>query len=409
MSKKCVLAYSGGLDTSVMLKWLAEKGYDVVAFIANVGQTEDLEGAKAKALKIGAAEVYIEDLRTEFITDYIYPSVQANAVYEGRYLLGTALARPLIAKKQIEIAQAEGATHVAHGATGKGNDQVRFELAYYALAPDIHIVAPWKSADFLNQFKGRADMIEYAKTHDIPAQAVSGKTYSEDDNLFHISHEAGLIEDPSTVVLDTVCSRVASPEDAPNVPEVITLTFKDGVPTAVHSQSENRTETEPLALFRYLNGLGAKHGIGRIDIVENRFIGIKSRGIYETPGGTILHMALRDLEGIAMDREVMRLRDMMAAKTAEIIYNGFWFSPEMDFLMSAVAKSQELIDGTVTLKLYKGNVVPIARSSPTSLYDPDLASMDVEGGFNQQHAEGFIRVNALRLQAHRAILARREG
>lgn len=399
-----VLAYSGGLDTSVILKWLINKGYSVVAFIADVGQEDDFSAAKQKALKIGATKVYVEDLKSEFVTDYIFPVFKANVLYEGSYLLGTALARPLIAKKQIEIAAQEGAEFVAHGATGKGNDQVRFELAYYALNPKIKVIAPWKQREFLDLFRGRSDMIKYAEANDIEIKSTIAKPYSEDDNLLHISHEAGVLENPNHEAEPDVFSKTTAPEAAPDHPTKIAITFKDGVPICVTNLDDGSVTNSPLALFEYLNQVGAENGVGRVDMVENRFVGIKSRGIYETPGGTILHIAHKDIEGIAMDREVMRLRDMLSAKLSEIIYNGFWFSPEMDFLMSAIDKSQELIDGTVKLKLYKGNAFVVGRESPSSLYNKDLSSMDIEGGFNQQDSEGFIKINAIRLMAHRAIV-----
>lgn len=404
MKKKVVLAYSGGLDTSIILKWLIEEGYEVIAYLADVGQKEDFEAAKEKALKLGASKVYIEDLKHEFVTEYIFPAFSANAVYEGRYLLGTALARPIIAKKQIEIAVAEGADYVSHGATGKGNDQVRFELAYYALKPDIKVLAPWKMPDFLEKFKGRQDMLDYADQHGIPITATKAKPYSEDENLLHISHEAGVLEDPNAICDESIYSRTTAPEKAPDKPELLAITFKDGVPVKVENLDDATVKTDPLELFLYLNEIGGKHGIGRLDMVENRFVGIKSRGVYETPGGTILQKAHLDLEGIAMDREVMRLRDMLSSKIAQLIYNGFWFSPEMDFLMKAINQSQEYIDGVVTVKLFKGTAYPVARTSPTSLYDEELSSMDVEGGYNQIDADGFIKINAIRLKAHSAIL-----
>ena len=405
--KKVVLAYSGGLDTSVILKWLIEEGWEVVAYIADVGQEEDFDAARAKALAIGASKVFIEDLKEELVTDFIYPMFKANAVYEGQYLLGTAIARPLIAKRQIEIAAKEGALYVSHGATGKGNDQVRFELSYYALDPKIKVIAPWKTRSFLDRFRGRTDLIAYAEEHGIPVKSTAAKPYSEDDNLLHISHEAGVLEAPEYQVPEDVYSRTTAPEDAPDRATRIELTFRDGIPVTVKNLEDGRTEETPLALFQYLNELGRINGIGRIDMVENRFVGIKSRGIYETPGGTILHRAHRDIEGVAMDREVMRLRDMLSAKLSELIYNGFWFSPEMEFLMSAIDKSQEIIDGTVSMKLYKGGVYVTGRSSPSSLYDRELSSMDVEGGYDQQDADGFIKVNAIRLMAHRAITKKR--
>ncbi len=405
--QKVVLAYSGGLDTSVILVWLLERGWDVVAYIADVGQDEDLEAAKQKALRLGASRVYVEDLKEELVTDYIFPMISANAVYEGRYLLGTAVARPLIAKRQVEIAQREGAPWVSHGATGKGNDQVRFELTYYALAPGIRVFAPWKDAEFLGQFRGRTDLINYAQKMGLEIKSSLAKPYSEDDNLLHISHEAGILEDPGLAAPPEVYSRTVAPEDAPDQPALLRIDFLDGLPTQVTDEQTGETVTGALPLFLYLNRVGAAHGVGRVDMVENRFVGVKSRGVYETPGGTILLAAHRDLEGLAMDREVMCLRDMLAAKLSELIYNGFWFSPEMDFLMSAIRKSQELIDGSVTVKLYKGGVWPLARQSPSSLYDQELSSMDVGGGYDQQDAAGFIRINAIRLKAHHAICRRR--
>ncbi|MBI5389095.1 argininosuccinate synthase [Candidatus Woesearchaeota archaeon] len=407
MKEKVVLAYSGGLDTSVILKWLVNKGYEVIAFVADIGQQEDLKAVEQKAIKTGATKVYVVDAKNEFVTDYIFPAFSANAIYEGRYLLGTSLARPLIAKKQMEVAKKEGAQYVAHGATGKGNDQVRFELSYYALNPKIQVIAPWKMPEFLSQFKGRPDMIAYAKEYDIEVKATASKPYSEDENLLHISHEAGILEDPTREATEEIYSRTTAPEKAPDVPAKIKLIFKDGIPVKVENLDDGTIKQNPLELFVYLNKLGAEHGIGRMDMVENRFVGIKSRGVYETPGGTILHTAHRDIEGIAMDREVMRLRDMLSAKVSELIYYGFWFSPEMDFLMAAIGKSQELIDGVVTLRLYKGNVMAIARESSTSLYDKELSSMDIAGGFNQKDSEGFIKINAVRLMAHNAIMTKK--
>jgi len=407
--KKVVLAYSGGLDTSVILKWFQLEGYEVIAYVADVGQQEDFDAVRKKALATGAAKVFIEDLREEFVTDYIFPAFRANAIYEGRYLLGTALARPPIAKRQIEIAHREGATAVAHGATGKGNDQVRFELAYYALAPEIEVLSPWKMRSFLADFEGRPDMLAFAEKHGIDANATAAKPYSEDENLLHISHEAGVLEDPAYEATEDIYSRTVAPEDAPDRPTRIVVTFKDGTPVEVENLDDGTKVTGALDLFIYLNELGRANGIGRLDMVENRFVGVKSRGIYETPGGTILHAAHRDIESIAMDREVMRLRDMLSAKLGEIIYNGFWFSPEMDFLMAAIEKSQEVIDGRVTLKLYKGGVLATARESTSSLYDQEFASMDIEGGFNQQDSAGFIKINAIRLMAHNAIMRRKHA
>ncbi len=410
MAEKVILAYSGGLDTSCILKWLIDKGYEVIAFVADVGQEgEDFEEVKRKALKCGASKVYVEDLKREFVTDFIFPSIKANALYEGRYLLGTSIARPCIARAQIKVAELEGATHVSHGATGKGNDQVRFELAFYALKPDLKVIAPWRDAEFLNTFKGRTDLMNYAKENGIPVPVTPKSPFSMDENLYHISYESGVLEDPRQSPPKEMFRMTVDPTDAAQDPERITVTFKDGVPIRVENLEDGTVKTEPLELFLYCNELGRRHGIGRIDIVENRFVGIKSRGVYETPGGTILREAHIDIEGIAMDREVMRLRNMLSPKFSELVYNGFWFSPEMDFLMAAMDKAQELIDGTVELQLYRGNCIVRGRWSPSSLYDQDLASMELEGDFNPQNSEGFIKTNAVRLRAHKAILEAREA
>ncbi|MCD6472681.1 argininosuccinate synthase [Candidatus Aerophobetes bacterium] len=406
--KKVVLAYSGGLDTSVILKWFINKGYEVVCFVGNVGQQDDFKEVEEKALKIGASKVYIEDLREEFVTDFIFPALRGNAIYEGRYLLGTSLARPLLAKKQIEIAEKEEAEYVAHGATGKGNDQVRFELTYYALNPKIKIISPWKDPEFLSQFKGRSDLIAYAEEWKIPVKASKEKPYSEDDNLMHISHEAGVLENSLFRPPEDLFTKTVSPKEAPDIETIVEIYFKYGTPVKVINKNEETIKTEPLELFIYLNELGDKNGIGRVDMIENRFIGIKSRGVYETPGATILWIAHRDLEGIAMDKEVMHLRDMLIPKFSELIYNGFWFSPEMDFIISAFNKSQEAIDGKVILSLYKGNVNVIGRESPTSLYDQKLSSMDVEGGFDATDSRGFINIHAIRLKAHNIVLRKKK-
>ncbi|RKX54683.1 MAG: argininosuccinate synthase [Thermotoga sp.] len=405
--EKVVLAYSGGLDTSVILSWLVDKGYDVIAFVGNIGQRENFDEIREKALKSGATKVYVEDLRREFVTDFIFTALMGNAIYEGRYLLGTSLARPLLAKRQVEIAEKEGAQYVAHGATGKGNDQVRFELTYAALNPDLKVISPWKDPEFLSQFEGRTDLLEYAKKKGIPVKATVEKPYSEDENLMHISHEAGLLEDPMYRPDESIFSMTVSPKDAPDEETIIEIHFKDGRPIKVVNEKEGVEITDPLELFIYLNEVGMKNGVGRVDMVENRFIGIKSRGVYETPGATILWIAHRDIEGIAMDKEVMHLRDMLAPKFSELIYNGFWFSPEMDFILAAFKKAQEKIDGRVVLSIYKGNVVPIGRESPTSLYDRELSSMDVEGGFNSLDSRGFINIHSIRLKAHNLVLRKR--
>lgn len=402
MSEKVVLAYSGGLDTSCILRWLMEQGKEVIAFIGDVGQDEDFDEVKAKALAIGASEVYVEDLRREFVTDFIFPSIRANALYEGRYLLGTSIARPCIARSMLNVADRVGAKLLSHGATGKGNDQVRFELAFYALRPDMEVIAPWRMREFLDRFKGRTDLMNYCKEHNIPIDASPKSPYSMDENLYHISYESGVLEDPNHHPAKDMYRMTLDPVDAADEPELVTIHFKDGNPIKlVTGQGEF---TDPLELFVECNKLGRKHGIGRIDIVENRFIGIKSRGVYETPGGTILRQAHLDIEGIAMDREVRRIRDMLSPKFSELVYNGFWFSPEMEFIMAAMDKAQEVIDGEVTMRLYKGQALPVGRKSPSSLYDQDLASMEIEGDFDPRHSEGFIRINSIRLRAHRAIV-----
>lgn len=401
--EKIVLAYSGGLDTSIILKWLIEKGNEVIAYIADVGQDYNYEEAKQKALALGASSVYIEDLRNELIVDYIWPTIRANAVYENRYLLGTAVARPIITKRHIEIAEKEGATCVSHGATGKGNDQVRFELGYYALNPNIKVYAPWKDQEWLDQFKGRTDMLNYAEKMNIPIKQSLKKPFSEDDNLMHISHEAGVLEDPKFKADKSMLTKMVMPQDAPDKEKHIAIEFKDGTPVKVIDRDNEKTYEDPLELFNYLNKVSGENGIGLLDMVENRYVGIKSRGVYETPAGAVLYEAHRDIEGISMDREVLKLRDSLSPKFAELVYNGYWFSPEMEFIMAAMDKAQEFVDGVVYLTLYKGNIIIDGRESPNSLYNEDLSSMDIEGGFDQKDSQGFIKINAIRLMAHHEI------
>lgn len=401
---KVILAYSGGLDTSVILKWLQDEGYEVICFIADVGQDDDFEAARRKALKLGAAKVYVEDLKLEFVRDFIFPAVQANAIYENRYLLGTSLARPCIARRQVQIALQEQAQYVAHGATGKGNDQVRFELTYYAILPSIKVIAPWRDPVFLQKFKGRTDLLEYGRSKGIPMPSGEKPPYSMDENLMHISYESGNLEDVRSAPLEEMYLKTARMEDWADKPDTVRIDFKDGIPVAVGIKDSEEKVTDPLKLLLWLNEVGKRHGIGRVDIVENRFVGIKSRGVYETPGATILRCAHLDIEGIAMDREVMRLRDMLSPKFSELVYNGFWFSPEADFLLAAIKKSQELIDGWVDVLCYKGQTMAVARSSPTSLYDENIASMESVEGYTPEDASGFIRINSIRLRAHREIL-----
>ena len=396
--KKVVLAYSGGLDTSVILKWLINKGYEVVCYMADVGQEEDFDKAKAKALSIGASKVYVEDLKEEFVKSYIFQALKANAVYEGKYLLGTSLARPLIAKRHIEIARKEGTKIVAHGATGKGNDQVRFEVSFMKLMPNVEIISPWKDEEFLSQFEGRTDLINYANKHGIPIESTLQKPYSMDENLMHISYEGGLLEDPAYEAEEGMFKKTLSPKEAPDKETKIMIEFKEGIPVKVVDLTNGKTVEGALELFQYLNRIGSENGIGRMDLVENRFVGIKSRGVYETPAGTILLKAHLDIEGLTLDREVSHLKDALMPKIAELIYNGFWFSPEFEVLMAAINKSQESVKGKVYLTLYKGNVIVTARESDKSLYDKNIASMDTSGGYNPADAVGFIKINALRLK-----------
>lgn len=388
--KKVVLAYSGGLDTSVILRWLIDTyGCEVVAFAADLGQAEELEGLREKGLKSGASKVYIEDLREEFVRDFVFPMLRANAVYEGGYLMGTSIARPLIAKRQVEIAQAEGADAVSHGATGKGNDQVRFEMTYMALSPFIKIIAPWKIWDF----KSRTDLIQYAKKHGIPIPVTKEKPYSSDRNLLHISFEGGILEDPWAEPPEDIYILTRSPEEAPDKPLYVEIDFEGGNPIAV-----NGKRMLPAELLSELNRLGGENGIGRVDMVENRYVGMKSRGVYETPGGTILHAAHRAVESIAMDREVMHLRDSLVPRYAEMVYYGYWFSPEREVLQKMMDEAQRTVNGTARLKLFKGNCTVAGRKSADSLYSCDFATFEEDQVYDQKDAAGFIRLNALRLR-----------
>jgi len=401
MSKgRVLLAYSGGLDTSCILVWLIEQGYDVLAYMANVGQEEDFEAAKEKALKIGAKKVFIEDLRQVYVDELIFPAIQANAIYENVYLLGTSLARPVIARSQIAIAVKEDCQFVSHGCTGKGNDQVRFELAYYALNPKIKVIAPWRIPEFYNRFPGRQSLLAYAAEKNIPVVQTASKPWSTDENLFHISYEAGVLEDPNVTPPKDMWKLTVDPEDAPDTPERITLTFQRGIPIKVVNNGDGTTKTDSLDLFIYLNTIARKHGIGRIDIVENRFIGIKSRGCYETPGGTILRTAHIDLEGLVLDREVRSMRDQfITPQFSQLLYNGQYFSPECEFLSASLKASQKYVNGEVKLKLYKGNVIVEGRKSDTvKLYDMEESSMDVQGGFSPTDSDGFIKIQSIRLR-----------
>jgi argininosuccinate synthase len=387
---KIVLAYSGGLDTSVILKWLEkEYGCEVMAFVANLGQGDDLEEVRAKALATGASGVYIEDVREEFVRDFIFTALKANAIYEGGYLLGTSIARPLIAKKQMEVAEREGADAVSHGATGKGNDQVRFEVSYMALNPAITIISPWRSWNL----RSRKDLIRYAQENRIPVPVTKEKPYSIDRNLFHVSFEAGILEDPWLEPTEDMFLMTVSPERAPDRPRYIEIDFQDGIPMGIDGK-----QCSPADLLATANEIGGENGIGRVDMVENRYVGMKSRGVYETPGGTILHIAHRAIESITMDREVMHLRDSLIPKISELIYYGYWFSPEMEVMRKTIDETQRDVTGTVRLKLYKGNCMVVGRRSEKSLYSDQFATFDEDTVYEQKDAGGFIRLNALRLK-----------
>jgi argininosuccinate synthase len=393
--KKVVLAYSGGLDTSIAIKWLKEE-YDtqVIAFCADLGQNEDLRAVKRKAIKTGATKAYVEDLREEFVKDYVFPMLRANAVYESGYLMGTSIARPLIAKKQIEIARKENAYAVAHGATGKGNDQVRFELSYYALKPGVKVIAPWREWPF----DSRESLIEYAKDHGIPVPVTKKKPYSTDMNLFHISYEGGILEDPWAEPPSDMYTMMVAPEKAPAKPTYLEIGFKQGVPVSV-----NGRQMGPAKLLAKLNAIAGLNGVGRLDIVENRYVGMKSRGVYETPGGTVLHAAMRAVESITVDREALHLRDSLVSKYAELIYNGYWFSPERQALQTLVDEVGKSVSGTARLKLYKGSCSVVGRKSPSSLYDPEMATFEAEKVYDQKDAEGFIKLNSLRLRINKLL------
>jgi argininosuccinate synthase len=407
---KIVLAYSGGLDTSVLLSWIKEK-YDaeMVAFCANIGQEDELRGLEAKAKKTGASKIYIDDLQEEFARDFIFPMIRAGAIYEGQYFLGTSIARPLIAKRMVEIAKKEGADAIAHGATGKGNDQVRFELTAAALAPDLEVIAPWRDARYRDEFPGRQEMIAYCESKKIPVQASAKKPFSMDRNLLHISYEAGILEDPwfdsyDLKNRDYFTTLSVFPEDAPNKSEYVTLDFKAGNCVAV-----NGRKLSPLGVMQALNKVGGKHGVGRVDMVENRYVGMKSRGVYETPGGAILHFAHRQIESLTMDREVMHIRDSLIPRYAELVYYGYWFAPERLALQALVEESQKNVTGSVRVKLFKGNIMVAGRKSPVSLYHPQIATMEADPtkAYNQDDATGFIRLNALRLKVAAKVKGKR--
>lgn len=399
-SRRVVLAYSGGLDTSCILVWLIEQGYEVIAFCANIGQDEDFEAAKEKALKLGAKRMVIPDVRSEFVEEFIWPAIQANAAYEDRYLLGTALARPCIARAMIKVAVEEKAQFVSHGATGKGNDQIRFELGAYALHPTIKVISPWRLPEFYNRFQGRADLFKYAQENGIALPVTPKAPWSMDANLMHISYESGVLEDPAKHAPPGIYQMTVDPEQAPDQAEKILISFKNGLPVHVKNLENNTEKNKPLEIFSYMNELGGKHAIGRIDIVENRFIGMKSRGLYETPGGTILLAAHMDIELFTLDREVRKIKRNLDISFSDQVYKGFWFSPECEYTRACIQGSQNHVTGNVTVKLYKGGVYILGRESPLSLYNAELVSMDVQGDYEPTDAGGFIKINALRLQEY---------
>ena len=393
--KKAVMAYSGGLDTSVAVKWMKDTyGCEVIAYCADLGQEEDLKAVKKKAIRTGASKAYVLDLKEEFVKEYVFPMLRANAVYEGAYLMGTSIARPLIAKKQIDIVKKEKADAVAHGATGKGNDQVRFELTYYALKPDIKVVAPWRDWEF----DSRESLITYARKNKIPVPVTKKKPYSTDRNLLHISFEGGILEDPWLEPPEDMFVMSVSPEKAPSKATYIEISYKNGDPVSINSR-----KLSPAKLLKQLNTIAGKNGIGRLDFVENRFVGMKSRGVYETPGGTVLQIAHRAVESLTLDREVVHLRDSLIPKYAELVYYGFWFAPERLALQSLMDEAQKGVTGTVRLKLYKGNCIVVGRKAPKSLYNPELATFEADQVYNQKDAEGFIKLNALRLKLNSKI------
>lgn len=396
MAEKLVLLYSGGLDTSVICKWLADKGYEIICYAADVGQREDWEGMEKKAMASGASKMIVSDLKEKFVEEFVFPALRFNAKYEGRYYLGTSLARPCISEELVRIAKQEGATTYAHGATGKGNDQVRFELTAAALAPELKVIAPWRMQEFMDEFKGRTDLLNYAEKHNIPVKASKSKPWSSDENSLHISFEAGVLEDPAYCPDKEMFELSVDPKDAPDEAEIIELEFELGIPVKLNGQ-----KLAPKEMLDECNKLGGKHGVGRVDMVESRFVGMKSRGVYETPGGAILYEAHRDLEGISMDRDLMQLRDTLMPRFAQLAYNGFWFCREMDALMAFMEESQAYVTGSVKLELYKGNITPIGRTCAKSLYDEAIASMEDDGGaYDQSDATGFINLQGLPLKAN---------
>uniref|UniRef100_A0A182N639 Argininosuccinate synthase n=1 Tax=Anopheles dirus TaxID=7168 RepID=A0A182N639_9DIPT len=404
MSKeKVLLAYSGGLDTSCILKWLLEQQYEVICFMADVGQTEDFGAARDKALKIGASDVVVKDMKDFFVEKFVWPAVQMGLIYEDRYLLGTSLARPCISKGLMDVATQRGCSYISHGATGKGNDQIRFELSCYALNPTVRVIAPWRMETFCQRFQGRSDLLEYAKRSNIPVSATPKAPWSMDANIMHISYESGILEDPSVAAPEELYQLTHSPARAPDTPTVAEIVFKSGLPVRVTELVSGRTMEKPLDILAFLNKVGGEHGVGRIDIVENRYIGLKSRGVYETPGVTVLHCAHRDLEIYCLDREVLRVKKYLADRMADYVYNGYWYAPEAEYVRKCILESQKHVSGKVVVEMYKGHVMVTSRESINSVYNQELASMEVHGNFTPYSATGFIEINAVRLREHHRV------
>lgn len=398
--ERILLAYSGGLDTSCILKWLLEKGYEVICFMADVGQDEDFAAAREKALRIGAKDVIVKDMKRMFVEKFVWPALQMGLIYEDRYLLGTSLARPCISIGLMESAAERSCGIISHGATGKGNDQIRFELSCYALDPKIKVMAPWRLPEFCERFQGRTDLLEYAKKHGIPVSATPKAPWSMDANIMHISYESGILENPSMAAPEEIYQMTQSPKKSSNTPVKVDITFKEGLPVRVVELSSGKAMDTPLDILTFLNKIGGEQGVGRIDLVENRYLGLKSRGVYETPGATILHVAHKDMEVYCMDREIFRVKSFLALKMADYVYNGFWYSPEAEYVRTCLVSSQKNVSGKVTLEIFKGHVMAVSRESTKTIYNQELASMDVHGTLSPYAATGFIEVNAMRLKEH---------
>ncbi|XP_039434886.1 argininosuccinate synthase [Culex pipiens pallens] len=401
--ERILLAYSGGLDTSCILKWLLEKGHEVICFMADVGQEEDFGAAREKALRIGATDVIVKDMKQQFVERFVWPALQMGLIYEDRYLLGTSLARPCISIGLVEAAAQRGCTIISHGATGKGNDQIRFELSCYALNPTIKVIAPWRLPEFCERFQGRTDLLEYAKKNNIPVSATTKAPWSMDANIMHISYESGLLEDPAIAAPEELYQMTQSPQKSAETPTTVEIIFKDGAAVRASELISGKTMERPVDILTFLNKIGGEHGVGRIDLVENRFLGLKSRGVYETPGATILHVAHRDLEVYCLDREVFRVKSFLASKMADYVYNGFWYSPEAEYVRSCLVASQRNVTGKVVLEIFKGHAMAVSRESIKSVYNQELASMDVHGSLSPYAATGFIEVNAMRLKEHHRV------